>query len=131
MRRCKRSCLWLKPGLCLAVFLAAALSAQAPQPAAGLVNVKDFGAKGDGVTLDTAALTRAIDTCARAGGGTVYFPAGTYLSGTLHLKSHVTLWIDSGATVLGSNNLADYASSGPQAQTANPGGPPGSLRLDG
>jgi polygalacturonase len=74
----------------------------------GLYNVRDFGAMGDGVKLETAALNRAVETCARAGGGTVYVPAGTYLTGTIRLKSNITLWIDSGATLLGSKDLKDY-----------------------
>jgi len=71
-------------------------------------NVKDFGAIGDGVTKDTQALQRAIDDAERMGGGTVFFPAGTYLSGTLFLKSNVTLHLAAGATLLGSTDLKDY-----------------------
>ncbi len=71
-------------------------------------DVREFGAKGDGQTLDTAALQRAIEACAGHGGGTVHFPAGRYLSGTLVLKSWVTLELDAGATLLGSTRLEDY-----------------------
>jgi polygalacturonase len=63
---------------------------------------------GDGVRPNTKPIQAAIDACAKAGGGTVYFPAGTYLSGTIVLKSHVTLHLDSGAALLGSKNLEDY-----------------------
>jgi hypothetical protein len=73
-----------------------------------LWNVKDLGAHGDGVTLDTAAINRAIQDCAAAGGGTVRFPAGVYLSGTVHLKSHVTLLFEAGAELLGSPALEHY-----------------------
>ena len=72
-------------------------------------DVKSYGATGDGVTPDTASLQRAIDAAASDGGGTVTLPAGTYLSGSLHLKSHVVLQLDEGATLLGSPRLADYA----------------------
>jgi len=64
------------------------------------VNVKDFGAVGDGATVDTPAINKAIAAAARSGGGTVYFPAGTYLSFSIHLKSNVSLYIDQGATIL-------------------------------
>lgn len=75
--------------------------------------VRDFGAVGDGVRLDTAAIQRAIDACAAAGGGTLHFPAGRYLTGTLFLKSRVTLEIEAGAVLLGSRKLADYPATVP------------------
>ena len=62
-------------------------------------NVRDFGARGDGKTVDTPAINRAIDAAARAGGGTVHFPAGTYASFSLRLKSNITLHLDNGATI--------------------------------
>lgn len=62
-------------------------------------NVKDYGAKGDGQTVDTKAIDAAIDAASQAGGGTVFFPAGTYLSFTIHLKSFVTLHLDNGAVL--------------------------------
>ncbi len=70
--------------------------------------VRDFGAKGDGDTKDTAAVQKAIDAAASGGGGTVYFAPGTYLCGSLHLGSGVTLSIDAGATIKGSPDNADY-----------------------
>jgi hypothetical protein len=66
------------------------------------------GAVGDGVTLDTRAIQAAIDRCAASGGGTVLLRAGRYLTGTLHLRDHVTLMLDSGAVLLGSKRLEDY-----------------------
>ena len=71
-------------------------------------NVLDYGATGDGQTLDTAALQAAIEACSRAGGGTVYVPAGQYVTGSLFLKSHITLYLEAGSTLLGSQNVADY-----------------------
>ncbi|HQZ97448.1 MAG TPA: glycoside hydrolase family 28 protein [Pyrinomonadaceae bacterium] len=62
-------------------------------------NIRDYGAKGDGTTLDTAAINKAIETAASKGGGTVYFPAGTYLSFSIRLKSNITLFLDNGATL--------------------------------
>ena len=89
----------------IAVCLLAAASVAASEPA---VNVRDIGAAADGKTLCTEALQQAIDRCSTAGGGTVFFPPGTYLSGTLFLKSHVTLNLAAGATLLGSPRQADY-----------------------
>ena len=71
-------------------------------------NVLDYGAVGDGQTLDTPAIQSAIEACYQAGGGTVYFSAGHYVTGSLFLRSNVTLHLDAGATLLGSENLADY-----------------------
>jgi len=70
-------------------------------------NVKTFGATGDGKTLDTSAINKAIDAAATAGGGTVYFPAGNYLSVSIHLKSNISLYLDQGATVVAANTSAD------------------------
>lgn len=74
----------------------------------GVFDVRTYGAVGDGATLDTQAIQKTIDACAEAGGGKVYLQGGTFLSGTLRLKSNVTLFVEAGATLLGSTNLADY-----------------------
>ena len=63
-------------------------------------NVKDYGAVGDGVNLDSKAINKAIDAAVVTGGGTVYLPAGNYLSGAIHLKSNISLLIDQGATII-------------------------------
>jgi polygalacturonase len=76
--------------------------------AAGTCNPRDFGAKADGTTKDTAAIQSAIDACAAKGGGTVQLTAGTYLSAPIVLKSNITLHLDKGATLLGSPDHADY-----------------------
>jgi len=77
------------------------------------LNVRDCGAAGDGVKLDTKAIQAAIDKCATTGGGTVLLADGRFLSGTIHLRSHVTLRIEAEATLLGSTNAADYSASSP------------------
>jgi len=71
-------------------------------------NPRTYGAKGDGVSKDTAAIQKAIDACEQRGGGTVRLIAGTYLSAPIELKSNITLWLDKGATLLGSSDHADY-----------------------
>ena len=71
-------------------------------------DVKRYGAAGNGTTLDTSAINKTIEACGAAGGGTVYFPAGKYLTGSLYLKDNVTLWLDSGATILGIKDLKHY-----------------------
>jgi polygalacturonase len=72
------------------------------QPGAPVFNVKDYGATGKKADDALPAIQKAIETCARAGGGTVYLPAGQYTSGQIRLRSHVRLYIDSGATLFAS-----------------------------
>ena len=73
-----------------------------------LFNVRNYGAVGDGRHLETDVLNKTVAACAKAGGGTVYLPPGKYLTGTIVLKSHVTIDVDAGATILGSENPDDY-----------------------
>ncbi len=63
-------------------------------------NVRHYGANGDSVSLDTDAINRAIDEAAASGGGTIYFPAGNYLSFSIRLKSNITLFLDNGANLI-------------------------------
>ena len=74
-----------------------------------MFSVLDFGAVADGKTLAREAFQAAVDACHAAGGGTVTVPAGTYLLGTVVLRSHVHLRLESGATILGSTDFEnDY-----------------------
>ena len=75
-------------------------------------DVRAYGATGDGKTVDTPAVNKAIEAAAAAGGGTVYFPAGTYLCYSIHLKSKVVLYLDMGATVLAADVPAEGTTSG-------------------
>ena len=75
------------------------VSRSVSRPAA-VYDVRAFGARGDGKSVDTRAINSAIDAASAAGGGTVHFPAGTYLSFSIHLKSNIALYLDQGATIL-------------------------------
>ena len=78
----------------------------------GILNVRAFGATGDGHTIDSAAINRAIEAAARGGGGTVYVPAGTYASYSIRLKSQVCLYLDQGATILAASTPLEGMASG-------------------
>jgi hypothetical protein len=80
-----------------------------PENTSADCRVSAYGAKGDGVTLDTVAINAAVQDCHSRGGGTVVMEAGTYRTGTIHLLDNITLKLEPGATVLGSENLADYS----------------------
>lgn len=67
---------------------------------AKIYNVQDYGAKADGVSIDTPAINRAIEEAAEAGGGTIYFPAGEYACYSIRLKSHIHLYLEQGATIV-------------------------------
>ena len=75
-------------------------------------NVRDFGATGDGHTIDSPAINRAIETAANNGGGTVLFPAGVYASYSVRLKSNVALYLSQGATILAASVPMDGLRTG-------------------
>ena len=74
-----------------------------------IFNVIEYGGIADGKTLISEAVQKAIDACHAAGGGTVYFPAGTYVLATVFLKSNVHICIDKDALILGAPSFYDYA----------------------
>jgi polygalacturonase len=74
--------------------------------------ITQFGATGDGTTLNTAAIQKAIDACTAGGGGTVTVPAGVFLTGTIQLRSGVNLRIEEGGVLKGSSRLEDYQLNG-------------------
>jgi polygalacturonase len=80
-----------------------------PEGGARIFEVRAYGAKGDGKTLDTTAIQQALDECGRAGGGVVRLDAGTYLSKPLELRTRTTLQLDTGATLLATDESADFA----------------------
>jgi hypothetical protein len=77
------------------------------------VDVKQYGAAGDGKTMNTTALQKAIDDVHASGGGKVIFPEGLYLSGTIVMKDNVTLHLNKGARLLGSTDVEDYRNLDP------------------
>ena len=99
----------LYPGL---ILLLVVLGQVSGGTGTGYINVKDCGASGNGSRPDTKAIQRAVDSCAVTG-GTVIFPAGEYLTGTIYLKDNITIELMKGALLLGSTNLADYPKNDP------------------
>src|SRR5882672_7715585 len=109
MMNLRKLCVLVFTMIALAAAIAAASGQKVKKPAmtsaaqstvATGYNIRTFGAKGDGITPDTPAINKAIDAAAAAGGGTVYFPAGKYLSYSIHLKSNITLFLDQGAVIV-------------------------------
>ncbi len=101
-----------------AVLILSCAGSFAQSVSAGSLDVRSLGARGDGSTLDTKSIQSAIDSCA-AISGTVIFPPGTYLSGSLELKNNVTLHLEKGAVLLGSTNLSDYVERIPKLKSYN------------
>lgn len=99
-RKAARTARWVMP---IVVFAGAAMA-----HAGTVCDARTYGAKGDGVTKDTSAIQKAIDDCAGKGGGVVELKPGTYLSAPVVLKSGITLQLDKGATLRGSQDFSDY-----------------------
>jgi len=98
--------------------IGAALALPVPKGHTRVQDVRSFGAKGDGVTIDSAAIDRAIQ--AAAGGGTVYFPPGTYASYSIHLQSGVTLHLSKGARLLAAKPTATEGYDPAEPGAGNP-----------
>jgi polygalacturonase len=79
---------------------------------AKVFNIKSYGAIGNGVAMETEAIQKTIDACHAAGGGIVWVPAGDFQIGTIWLRSNITLSLDYGASLLGSQKIADYKTEG-------------------
>jgi polygalacturonase len=82
-----------------------------------MFDVKEFGAVGNAQVNDTSSIQKAIDAAGSKGSGTVYFPAGRYLAGTLLLKSGVTLYLENGAVLMGSSSLDDFPITRPSVRS--------------
>ena len=78
--------------------------AESAAAAPGIFDIRSYGATGDGKTLDTDAINRAIDATVAAGGGLVFFPAGSYLCFSIHLKSQVHLYLSQGCTIVAADS---------------------------
>lgn len=100
------------PGFRLFLLALVTIAAQA-----ATFNVRDYGAKADGQTLDTPAINKAIEAASAAGGGTVTFPAGTYLAGSIRLKSHIALHLEPGSVLLASSDPAAFDPAEPNDST--------------
>jgi polygalacturonase len=120
-----RSLLWgASPILSLILLLSGATGLQAAGALAattevrpGFIDVRSRGAVADGSELNTILFNRLIGEISAAGGGTLWFPAGTYLTGTINLRSHVTLQLEPGARILGSTEISDYPENPPPRPT--------------
>jgi polygalacturonase len=110
MKLNRKSTFSITLGVLLLAFLSVNTSRAGDTPSR-VFDVKESGAKGDGKTLDTDAIQKALDDCGKAGGGTVRFPAGTYLSKPIVLRSSTTVLLDAGATLLATDDPADFAGS--------------------
>jgi polygalacturonase len=97
----------------VAICVFTALPVLAAGAADKVIDVTTTGVIGDGSTLNTASIQKAIDDCAAAGGGTILFPPGRYVTGTIQIRSNITLRLGKGATLLGSTNADDYRNLDP------------------
>jgi polygalacturonase len=109
----------IKTGMFFIVFVLSTAMSFANSVESNWISIKDFGAKGDGKVVDTKAINDAIDAAVKTGGGTVYFPAGTYLSYSIHLKSNISLYLDQGCTLLAADSTAGGRYDDPETGATN------------
>src|SRR4051812_14135422 len=105
----------MKTSSLFAALICSVLALLVPQATAMSLDVRQFGAKGDGKTPDRDSINKAIDAAAEKGGGTVEVPAGTYLTGSIHLRSNITLHLEAGAVLLASAEAALYDAAEPNS----------------
>jgi len=122
----RRDLLKLSPLAIVAATTSVGRIALAEAPAAptdATFNVRTYGATGDGKTVDTPAINRAIEAVAAAGGGTLLFPAGTYVCFTIRLKSNVDIFLCRGCTILAADSPKTGETTGYNGGTYDPAGP--------
>jgi polygalacturonase len=98
---------YIKACLTLLCFLITC-SYQSFAQANAVFNIKDYGASGDGRTLDTKGINKAVEACVKAGGGTVLVPPGVFVTGTFRLYSNINLFLSPGAVIMASENEDNY-----------------------
>jgi len=103
--------------IALTVYILHTTLAGLSSAANGVFDVRNYGSIGDGKKIETVVINKAIEACAEAGGGQVRFSPGRYISGTVHLKDNVTLFFETGATLVGTTELDDYQYFTPPANT--------------
>lgn len=120
----RRDLMKLSP-LALASILGHLAQAQSSQPPTeqALFDVRNYGATGDGRTVDTPAINKAIEAIAAGGGGTLFFPAGTYVCFTIRLRSKVSLHLSSGCTILAADSPRPGEATGYNGGVYDPAGP--------
>ncbi|MDQ2841303.1 MAG: glycoside hydrolase family 28 protein [Acidobacteriota bacterium] len=120
----RRDLLMLSP-LALASVAGHAVFAQtvAPPGSEALFNVRSYGATGDGKTVDSSAINKAIEAVAALGGGTLVFPSGTYVCFTINLRSHVDLYLSAGCTILAADSPKLGETTGYNGGVYDPAGP--------
>src|SRR5271157_3642488 len=102
---------WRILGLWFALLVSLPAPLLGAQANVAIFNVKNYGATGKKEDNAQKAIQKAVDACAQAGGGTVYLPPGEYTSGTIHLRSHVRLYVETGATLFASQDSAVFDKS--------------------
>jgi polygalacturonase len=111
-------------GIAAAAFPAYAAAQTFSKPfAASLFDVRTYGATGDGKTVDSPAINKAIEAAAAAGGGTVVFPGGNYISFSIRLKSHVDLYLSQGASIIAADSPLPGQTTGYKGGTYDPAEP--------
>ncbi len=104
----RRWILWLVVVTCGLVPVVRAAVDEMPNVSPGMYVITDFGARGDGETLNTAIINGLIEKCAATGGGKVIIPPGRFLTGPIFLKSNIHIEIEAGATLLADTDIQNY-----------------------